>query len=504
VDRVVIRPSTVRLEPRRIVRRVRSGAIALAALALGACSSLYNATQFDKPPAVPDASLPSQAAAFALPDAKSDPEHGRILAAYGGLYSDVAAATAVARAVGRLVAASDDPSQTYRITILDSPVINAFALPNGNLYVTRGLLALANDTSEVAAVIAHEMAHVTARHAVARARRNEAAQVVGRVVANVVGDPEQQRMTLATTQVSLARFSQVQELEADAIGVRTLARAGYDPYAAARFLTSMQRFAEFRSNRAARSDFLSSHPTTPERITFAVRAAREIGAPGIGEQDREAYLSRLDGMVFGDNPTDGIVRGRTFTHRELGFTFSVPVGWTLENTAKAVLGADAGGSALRFDSVAVPASTPLADYLASGWLNGLDPASIETRTQGELQVATGVANADGWTFRIGIVRTGATVYRFFFATQGTVSALEPAFRETVGSFRQVSAADTQTIRPLRVALVRAQAGDTAERLASRMVGTDNKLELFLVLNGLEPGEALGVGRSFKIITDDRP
>ena len=196
------RPAAWRLAP----------AFALA-LMLAGCNAVVGTTDsmIDTGPAVATAN----AAAGINPPAQ-DPEHSRIVATYGGLYDDPNAARAVARAVGRLVAASDDPSQSYRITILNSPVVNAFALPSGNLYVTRGLLALANDTSEVAAVVAHEMAHVTARHAVARARRQEAAQVVNRVVSNVSQESDA-RLALTATQMSLARFSQVQELEAQIV-----------------------------------------------------------------------------------------------------------------------------------------------------------------------------------------------------------------------------------------------------------------------------------------------
>lgn len=432
-----------------------------------------------------------------------DPEHDRIVASYGGVYDDPAAAQAVARAVGRIVSASDDPSQSYRITILNSPVVNAFALPSGNLYVSRGLIGLADDTSEVAAVIAHEMAHVTARHAVARARRAEVAGEVTKM-ANVMQDQDAQRLALASTQLSLARFSQVQELEADAIGVRTLARAGFDPFAASRFLSSMARFAEFRAARASGQkslDFLSSHPSTPERISFAVRAAREIGAPGIGEQEREQYLQGLDGMVFGDDPSEGFVRGRSFLHKGLGIQFTVPAGYTLENTTKAVLATDATGMAMRFDGVSLAVESSLTDYLASGWINGLQPDSVKTSTIGDLPAATATARTDGWTFQIGVLRKGRTVFRFIFAAQDQPGALEAALAETMGSFRKLSPEESARLRPLRLKIIKVKPGDTVEKLAEQMAGVDRKADLFRVLNGLGPNDPLEVGRSMKVVTD---
>lgn len=472
-------------------------AAVLAASLLAGCTSVGTSD-----PLVSGVNTPSTVLSGATSPA-IDPEHDRIVASYGGVYDDPAAAQAVARAVGRIVAASDDPSQSYRITILNSPVVNAFALPSGNLYVTRGLIGLADDTSEVAAVIAHEMAHVTARHANARARRAEVASEVTKM-ANVMQDQDAQRLALASTQLSLARFSQVQELEADAIGVRTLARAGFDPFAASRFLTSMARFADYRAARGANSknpDFLSSHPSTPERISFAVRAAREIGAPGIGEQEKDQYLQGLDGMVFGDDPSEGFVRGRSFLHKALGIQFTVPAGYTLENTTKAVLATDASGMAMRFDGVALPTESALTDYLASGWVNGLVADSVRNTTIGDLPAATAVARADGWTFQIGVVRKGRTVFRFIFAAQDAGSTLESALNETMQSFRKLAPEESARLRPLRIKVVRVKPGDTVERLAEQMSGVERKSDLFRVLNGLGNGELPEPGRLVKLVTE---
>ena len=485
----------------RARRLAGASAIVVTVLMLAGCSSIGGMGTAD--PLISQTSSPSSTVLSAAQNASIDPEHDRIVASYGGVYDDPAAAQAVARAVGRIVSASDDPSQSYRITILNSPVVNAFALPSGNLYVTRGLIGLAGDTSEVAAVIAHEMAHVTARHANARARRAEVASEVTKM-ANVMQDQDAQRLALASTQLSLARFSQVQELEADAVGVRTLARAGFDPFAASRFLTSMARFAEFKASRSSSSkslDFLSSHPSTPERISFAVRSAREIAAPGIGGQERDQYLQGLDGMVFGDDPSEGFVRGRSFLHKGLGIQFTVPAGYTLENTTKAVLATDTQGMAMRFDGVALSPEVSLEAYLASGWINGLAADSVRSGSIGDLPSATATARADGWTFQIGVVRKGRTVFRFIFAAQEQVSVLDAALGETMASFRRLTPEESARLRPLRLRIARVKPGDTVERLAEQMSGVERKGDLFRVLNGLGGGEQPEVGRAVKLVTD---
>ena len=182
-------------------------------------------------------------------------------------------------------------------TILNSPAVNAFALPSGQLYVTRGLIALANDTSELASVLSHEMAHVIARHAAIREDQARQVALVSRVVQDVLSDPETGALALAKSKIALASFSRAQEFEADGIGVGIAARAGYDPYGAVRFLTSMGRNAELKTSPGNRTS-IRARPTSSPRIRprpsasrMRRRNARQFNAPGAGERDRDG-LSR--------------------------------------------------------------------------------------------------------------------------------------------------------------------------------------------------------------------
>jgi len=430
-------------------------------------------------------------------------EHARIVGAYGGVYHNDEMEQTLVPIVSRIVASSDRPDQAYRITILNSPAVNAFALPGGYLYVTRGLLALANDSSEVAAVLAHEMAHVTADHAVERQNRARNALIVSRVVNDVLDGEASGQLALASSQRSLATFSRQQELEADALGVRTIGKAGYDPHAAARFLSSMSRYASYRQGLAERDQqpgFLSSHPTTPDRVLFAERAAREFGAPGIGTRDRDRYLDGIDGMAFGDDPSQGFVRDRTYVHPELRVAFTAPEGFVIDNAREAVLATGADGTALRFDSVSLARRTELADYLRSGWINGLDDASISSFSVNGLKAASARAAAKGWHFQIAViqVKSGAT-YRFILANEAATPTFEAAARATVESFRTLSDRDADGYRALRIKVIEARRGDTLDKLAGRMHGVDRPRELFLALNGLTA--APEPGTKVKIVTD---
>jgi predicted Zn-dependent protease len=369
---------------RRIAPRWLPSAGLLLAFLLSGCSSFM--PQGAQSPARPPLAPPTIASESLDPeeDAIGAREHPRIVASYGGIFADRPAEIMLARIVGRLLAAADQPNQKFTVTILDTAEVNAFALPGGYVYVTRGILALASDTSELAAVLAHEIAHVTLKHARARTQRQKTSEVVDKVVTDVFGDDVSTDQSANRNKLSLAAFSQAQELAADKEGIMIAGKAGYDPHAAARFLSAMARFARFSSAAATpdqSDDFLSSHPSTPDRIQKATETARAFfGAPGLGETDRAGYLSGIDGLAFGDSPAQGAIVGHRYVNQPLKFTFSVPANYSLQIAKGAVVGVAGEGEAVRFDSAEVPETMPLEDYLKSGCAgqaSKIKPISLE-------------------------------------------------------------------------------------------------------------------------------
>jgi predicted Zn-dependent protease len=481
-------------------RRLWAAPILLcAAFALGACSDV---AKFQTP--IPTAN-PLKARAVAQTPA-AEREHERILSSYGGSYDDPNLEALIGKTVDRLVAASDRPDQAYKVTILNSGAVNAFALPTGQLYVTRGLIALASDTSELSSVLSHEMAHVLAKHAAIREDQARQAAVVTRVVTDMGNDPDLTALALAKTKLTMASFSRAQEFEADAIGVSISARAHFDPYGAARFLTSMERNAEMKAGKTSldprAQDFLSSHPATPERVENAQATARQYTSPASGERDRETYLAAIDNIVYGEDPSEGFVRGRRFLHPKLGFTFAAPENFTLDNTAQAVIGVREGGTqAMRFDVVRVPAEQSLGDYLNSGWMENVDKASTEDLTINGFPAASSQAHGDQWQFKVYALRFGSDVYRFIFATKEKTTESDRNARETVNSFRRLSLEEIQAARPLRIKIITAQPGDTVESLSHRMAAVDRPTERFRVLNGLDARAQVKVRDLVKIVVD---
>jgi predicted Zn-dependent protease len=482
---------------RRISKNsVRGAAIALALLA-AACTNTPDNKQV---------SLALPAAAQGEQPTATQREHARILASYGGAYDDARVQAEIEKTVDRLVAASERPDLRYKVTILNSPAINAFALPNGQLYITRGLVALANDKAEIASVLAHEMGHVIARHAAIREEQAKQAAMISHVVNDVLSDPQTGALALAKSKLTMAAFSRAQEFEADGIGVGMSARAGFDPFGASRFLTDMQRNAEIKAaggNADPRAlDFLSSHPATPERVQNALANARQFSGPGAGERDKADYLATLDGVIYGEDPSEGFARGRKFQHPKLGFTFTAPPGFSLDNTAQAVLGLkDGGGEALRLDVVSVPAEQTLPQYLRSGWMDNVDAASVEEFTVNGFPAATATATGEQWSFRLYAVRFGSDVYRFIFAAKSKSAAVDRTFRESVATFRRMSLKESEQVHPLRLKIVTVGANDTVESLAHRMAITDRQVERFRVINGLAANERVKPGEKLKIVVE---
>jgi len=433
-------------------------------------------------------------------------EHARILASYGGIYENARLQETIEKTVDRLVAASERPDLKYKVNILNSPAINAFALPNGQLYITRGLIALANDKAELASVLAHEMGHVIARHAAIREEQAKQAAIINHVVNDVLSDPQMGALALAKSKLALASFSRAQEFEADGIGVGMAARAGFDPFGASRFLTDMQRNADIKASNGNTDpralDFLSSHPATPQRVQNALANARQFSGPGSGERDRAEYLGSLDGVIYGEDPSEGFARGRKFQHPKLGFTFMAPPGFSLDNTAQAVLGLkDGGGEALRLDVVSVPAEQSLPDYLKSGWMEHVDPTSVEETTINGFPAATATATGEQWSFRLYALRFGSDVYRFIFAAKNRTAAVDRSFRESVTTFRRMSLKESEQAHPLHLKIISVGANDTVETLAARMAVSDRKLERFRVINGLGPNDRLKSGDKVKMVVE---
>ena len=441
-------------------------------------------------------------------------QYPQVIQAFGGIYADRALQSYISR-VGQSLARQTERTDTpCTFTILDSPIVNALSTPGGYVYVTRGLLALADSEAEVAGVLGHELGHITGRHHAQQQSRQTLASIgLAILAATVKVPPALMQGTQLVALSYLASFSREQEYEADQLGARYMARAGYDPHALADFLTTLQAHADLetamlgRAARAERFDFLATHPTTAARVDSAIAAAKVaiVTNPTVG---RDSYLDAIDGMTYGQSGAQGFIRGRVFSHPDLRIRFEVPPEYQLFNTQSAVYALGPGDATIIFD--AAPAaeqlqSVTMVQYVSGAVRPGL-PDVTATRING-LEAATGSLNVDTnrgrMELRLAAIRVAPTaIYRFRFLTPTRLlSELGPGNLRTLESFRMLTTAEAAALKPLRIHLVTIKKGQTVDILARKMPFERYQVERFGVLNGIAPNAKLVPGQRVKVVTE---
>ncbi|MFQ5985200.1 MAG: M48 family metalloprotease [Alphaproteobacteria bacterium] len=440
-------------------------------------------------------------------------EHPKIVKAHGGVYDEQPALNAYVTEIGRrLQQVSERPDLPFTFTLLDSDAVNAFAVPGGYVYVSRGLLALADSEAELAGVIAHEIGHITARHTAQRVTQGTVAKLGAAVLGAATGSPAVGDIAELGAGLYLLSYSRQQEFEADSLGMRYLTRAAYDPEAMASFLRTLEAEDKLSARIAGRAGYeqeaslFSTHPRTVERVARAAAEARTAltRAPRVGH---EAHLRRIDGLRFGDDPEEGFIRGRTFAHPKLRIRFEAPPGFRLKNSSKAVVAEHSNGARILFDGDDLPYDMPMTRYLVRQWPTHATLRDVEPIEVNGMAAATGRARRS--TERgpmdlrgVAIRFDTATVYRFQFITPAALTdELALDLRRTTYSFRRLSEAEAAELKPLRIRVIRVKPGDTAATFAAMMPYHDAPLERFLVLNGLQRGEPLVPGRLVKIVAE---
>lgn len=427
-----------------------------------------------------------------------------------GVYED-AALQAYVNAVGqRLARVSHRPGLEYRFLVVDSPEVNAFALPGGYIYITRGLLAHLGSEAELAAVLGHELGHVTARHSVQQLTAVTAANIGASLLQIFV--PEA-RGALGSNVINilggalLAGYGREHELEADRLGAEYLARAGYDPQAVIqtiRLLKNQELFeadvarAEGREPRRYHGLF-ATHPDNDTRLQQVVAEAVRLRQPA-PRSGQEEFLRRVDRMVFGDSPSQGVVRGNDFYHAELGLAMRFPPGWRIENRPRYVQARSPGGDALIDLRSGGPARGSPEEVLRRRVPLGFGARVVATRVNG-LPAAAASTTIGGYPTRVLCIFLGKAAY-LLGAQARTAAAFarhEAAIESSLASFRPLSEEERAAARPLRLRVITAHPGLTFAELARRSpLGRFAEGHL-RVLNGMYPaGEPLA-GQALKIV-----
>jgi predicted Zn-dependent protease len=415
-------------------------------------------------------------------------------------------------AVGaRLAEGSARRDLHYTFHVADLAEANAFALPGGHVYVSRGLLALMDGEDELACVMGHEMAHVEARHAVQRATRSAPIGIVTGLGAAVAGLVSPLLGNLVggagdlTRGLLIAPYSRGQEHEADRVGEELAARAGWDPAALARALETLEREEAASGARPGATSFLATHPTLPDRVVQARRRAAELvpAARTPIASSRADFLSRLDGLVIGTDAGGGVLAGRTFLHPDFDLALLLPEGWETRNGRVALASRAPDGRALVALEAVGQGTDPaeavaafekatesrVSDRAERVTINGLPALRLVTR-----------ARADGGA--LGVDLTWIAHRGTFFRMTGVARAQDfdayaAVFRRTAETFRPLTESERAGIRETRLRIVPARGGERLDQLAAR-VGSEWKPPMVAAANALDPSAPLGDGQLVKV------
>lgn len=391
------------------------------------------------------------------------------------------------------------------VAILDVSAYNAI-LQGNRLYITRGMLALMNDEAEMAAVLAHEIAHALAGHARRRvaARRQAVASAID--VAQTYRDPERTRQAVAIQKRTLAAFSREQEFEADRVGLELMVRAGYDPRAAVRSLIVHERmktlFARTSGLRSRQTvSLLATHPATPERIArmrTMVAALKQQSGQSNRNANRNGYLAAIDGIRFGNANSNGFIRGRNVILLRRDVAVTMPRGFVAVGSRRSVLGVRCGGKAFFIFAALKPQFANNAEAIVTrmitrmGGRGGVE--QLKNRTG-----ARGFSSSPKGERRVAVLKSGQGAYSIIMFTRKKYSGFDRDFRAAIASVRPLTSRDRAIARPWNVRLVRATGPGTIARYARSSGGGEIGKQLLLALNGLRSAEQVKPGMRLKVL-----
>ncbi len=465
-------------------------------------------------------SIPSASAPITTTEAQQGAEfHPQLLNQFGGAMTGAQAQ--YVEQVGKNIAVQSglgNARESFTVSLLNSPVNNAFAVPGGYIYTTRQLVTLMNNEAELAGVLGHEVGHVAARHSQRRqqrAQRNSILGVLGAIGSSVLlGDSSigntVSRGFMQGSQLLTLSFSRSQEIEADDLGIQYLTKAGYDPKAMGTVLASLAAQNSLDAQLQGRGNatvpaWASTHPDPASRVQRALSASQ--GLPG-SVTNRDTFLNRIDGLLYGDDPAQGVIEGSRFIHPELRLSFTAPQGFYMVNSTSAVSVNGQGGQA---QLTLAPYNGDLDSYIRQqfrvlgGENNNLAPQSIQRTTVNGIRAAYGQARVNNGQNQVDV-----TIFAYEFANDRAYhfAAITPAgnantFSAMFQSMRRISASEAAQVIPRRLQVVTVQRGDTVAGLARRMAYDTGQVQRFRVLNALGTNDGLVAGQKVKLVVRGR-
>jgi predicted Zn-dependent protease len=437
---------------------------------------------------------------------QSDPEIRREM----GVYDDVALQEYVSGVGMRMAASSQRPDLPWHFTVVDSPAINAFALPGGYIYITRGILAYLDDEAELAGVLGHEIGHVTARHSAKQYSKATGASL-GLALGSIFFPETRALGSAAESGLGLLflKYGRDDELQADQLGARYAANNGWDPVGMQDMLRTLSRVDE-QADRRGVPNYLATHPAPTDRVERIEQTVSTLRADAPADRfktDRADFLRRVDGLVFGENPREGVVRGGQFLHPDLRFAVTFPDGWDIQNSKQQVVAKAPGAEIyILLDLIKQPQGSTiqevaLADMRRAGFqavqggettINGL-PAFMGT-FEGSMQ------NLGRIGVRAAYVPINRTVYRVAgLTTAANFDRAQEDFTRSLRSFRELSAREAAEVRPNRIDLYTVRSGDTWQSIAQGPGKSNVPAAKLAIMNSVSVSEQPQAGDRIKIV-----
>ena len=424
-----------------------------------------------------------------------------------GVYRDDALQEYVSTIGLKLARGSERPSLPWHFTVIDSAAVNAFALPGGYIYITRGIMPFLESEAQLAGVLGHEIGHVTARHASQQYSRATGAQL-GLIIGSILVPQARPFAQLGESGLGLLflKYGRDDEDQADGLGVKYASLNGWDPAGVPQMLATLARIEEATDQRGV-PNWLSTHPAPADRVqkvSAAVQRA-EVGAERF-TTERDGYLGRIDGLVYGDNPEQGVVRGARFLHSGLRFAVDFPSGWDVTNRQAQVVAKEPGGRALMLLQLV---DRPIGRNIQDVAVRSMEANGLRVTNGGrtyinnlDAYVGTYAGSLEGLG-RVLVRAAHAALPRDVLLLAGvapadTYGSAEPAFVASINSLKPLSRAEAEAITPNRIDLYTARQGDTWQSIAERHGGLV-KATTLAIMNGHAVDDQPRAGERLKIV-----
>lgn len=438
--------------------------------------------------------------------------HQQVLQKYR-IYRDQELQNYVTRLGEELAAKSHRNGLVFRFFVLDSPEVNAFAVPGGYIYITRGILAYMNSEAELAGVLGHEIGHVTARHSVRQQATNVFTNMLGNILMSKVGGSAGAESLINMASSALTQgYGREHELEADRLGAEYLAKTGFDPHLmidVVGILKNQEAFekalakAENRKSRIYHGVF-SSHPDNDKRLQEVVAAAKVFKKKQNRSIKEKEFLNRLNGMTYGPSADEGVIRNHTFYHPDLGFVIALPKDWHYANQKTRFLAENKTKDAI-WQLTTQKLDKKISPLQLINTLSKNKATNIDVINNGTISSATAIAPAKtSWGTKnsritVHILKNQAYIISGSAKTDAQFKKLDAEFLRLGKSFHEISAEERSQAKPQRIKIISAKSTDTYEHLASTSVINKNALEQLRLLNDMFPKGQPATGQLIKII-----